>query len=323
MKRLAMTLLGLVFSALGLVVAFARVRLHPFAVEARVHWPELSRALFTARWPWLALFVALNASTMITRAFQLQTLVRDRKGNRPRFAACWRAVTVGMLAQTILPARLGEAARVVAIVKDGDVAAPEAVGAAALGRVMDLVALLAVTCGPTLALNLGAVRAAAGIGSLVALLLLLALVLFYRRRDDAARAADGLRPWLGILVGGLAQGLSALGSRKRLLLSTLTALAIPATVAAMYAAATHAFAIQLPPGGALVMVAAVFLAIAVPSAPSAVGVYHAVAGWVLMHFGAPAASAAAFTVSTHALSVVSFVILGGISLVQPLTSRRS
>jgi hypothetical protein len=117
-------------------------------------------------------------------------------------------------------------------------------------------------------------------------------------------------------VGGLAEGLSALGSPSRLAEAALTSLAIPATVAACYAAAAHAFGIGLPQGGALLMVAAVFLAIAVPSAPSAVGVYHAVAGWVLAGYGAPVAAAAAFALSTHAIGVLEFILLGGISFVQ-------
>src|SRR5262249_35174492 len=157
----------------------------------------------------------------LIRALQLQALARRRGGGRPGIGPSWRAVTIGMLAQTILPARLGEAARGIAIVKDGDVAAPEAVGAIAPGRVLGPAALLLVTCPPILLLGqrlglttaaAGPVRAAASIGSLVALSLLVALAAFYRRREAAARAADGLRPWLGRLIGGLADGLSALGS---------------------------------------------------------------------------------------------------------------
>ncbi len=320
-RRLAMTLLGLMMSAAGLLVAFARVRLHPWSVEARVHWPALKAAFASARVGGLIAYAALNLSTLVWRALQLQALARRRDGGQPALGASWRAVTVGMLAQTILPARLGEAARVVAIVKDGEVAAPEAVGAIALGRVLDLVALLAVTCAPPLLLGLAAVasgplRTAARIGSGIALLLLGGLVYFYRRRQAAARAAHGLRPWLGRLIGGLAEGLSALGSPGRLFRCALTSLAIPATVAACYASAAWAFGITLPAGGSLVMVAIVFLAIAVPSAPSAVGVYHAVAGWVLALFGAGPAAAAAFALSTHAIGVVEFVVLGGISFVQ-------
>jgi len=245
----------------------------------------------------------------------------NETGERPAFGACYRAVTVGMLAQTILPARLGEAARVVAIAKEGDVPAPHAVGAIALGRVLDLVALLSTTCAPPLFFGLaaaaaGPVRAATTIGSLIAIALLVGLIIFYRKRDPIARAADGLRPWLGRWVGGLADGLSALGSMRRSIMLAITSALVPLTVAASYAVAARAFGISLPAGGALVMVAAVFLAIAVPSAPSAVGVYHAVAGWVLMRFGVDQATAAAFTVSTHAIGVVEFVILGGISFVQ-------
>jgi hypothetical protein len=316
-----MAALGVVVSVMGLMVAFARVRLHPLSLEARVGWPELRAALLSADWRWLMLFVALNASTMVTRAFQLQALVRRKDGARPRWGACWRACTVGMLAQTILPARLGEAARVVAIVKDGDVPAPQAVGATVLGRVMDLVALLLVTCAPPLLFGLsaaaaGPVRAATGVGSAVAVALVIGLVLFYLRRQRLARAADSLNQMIGGWVGGLAEGLSALGSPVRLFVAAVTALLIPATVAAMYASGARAFGIVLPAGGALVMVAAVFLAIAVPSAPSAVGVYHAVAIWVLTRLGASTAQAMAFSVSTHAIGVVEFVILGGVSFVQ-------
>jgi len=195
------------------------------------------------------------------------------------------------------------------------------VGATVLGRVMDLVALLLVTCAPPLLFGLsaaaaGPVRAATGVGSAVAVALVIGLVLFYLRRERLARAADSLNQMIGGWVGGLADGLSALGSPVRLFVAAVTARLIPATVAAMYASGARAFGIVLPAGGALVMVAAVFLAIAVPSAPSAVGVYHAVAIWVLTKLGASAAQAMAFSVSTHAIGVVEFAILGGVSFVQ-------
>ena len=134
-----MSLAGVATSLAGLWVAFRKV-----------HWLDVRSALIAARWAWLIAFALLNASTMVTRALQLMALARRENGERPAFGACYRAVTVGMLAQTILPARLGEAARVVAIVKDGDVPAPHAVGAIALGRVLDLVALLSTTCAPPL-----------------------------------------------------------------------------------------------------------------------------------------------------------------------------
>src|SRR3954467_8541156 len=124
-----MTVVGLATSAVGLWVAFRNV-----------HWLQVRAALEWASWPWLALFAALNASTMITRALQLQSLTRRKGGAGARFGPCWRAVTVGMLAQTVLPVHLGEAARVVAIVKDGEVPAPEAVGVRAVRRVQRLVA---------------------------------------------------------------------------------------------------------------------------------------------------------------------------------------
>ncbi len=250
-RRLLLTLAGFVVSALGLLVAFGRVRLHPFSLDG-AH--SLAGAAGGVRLGALAVARGLRRAQLLDDVHpRAPASGAGAAARRPaaRFGPAWRAVTLGMLAQTILPARLGEAARAFVIIKDGDVPAPNAVGALALGRVLDLVALLCVSCAPPLLLGLaaataGPVRTAARVGSLVALLLLAGLGYFYRRRKAAARAADGLRPWLGGFVGGLAEGLSALGSPSRLAEAALTSLAIPATVAASYAAAAHAFGISAP-----------------------------------------------------------------------------
>lgn len=319
--RLLMTALGVVASVTGLVFAFGRLRLRPLGIEPRISMAALRAAFAGARWAWLGAYAIVNFATLGWRAIQLQALARRRDGGRPLLGACWRAVTVGMLAQTILPARLGEAARVIALVKDGDVSAAGATGATVLGRVIDLAALLLVTCAPPLLFGLaaaaaGPVHTAVGVGSILAVALVAGTVLLYRRRIDVARAADGLRPWLGRVTGGFAEGLSALGSPARMVVVALSSMAVPATVALAYACGTKAFGMALPAGASLVLVAAVFLAIAVPSAPSAVGVYHAVATWALTALGARSAEAAAFAIATHAIGVLTFVVFGGIALAQ-------
>ena len=318
-----MSLVGVAVSLLGLFVAFGQLHLRPLSIEPRVPWSQLWRALGGARWQWLGAYAVLNAFTLLLRAQQLQALARTRDDRPPSLSASWRAVTLGMLAQTLLPARLGEAVRAMAIARDGQVAAPVAVGAIILGRVLDLVALLTVCCLPPLLFDFhGAeamseqLRPAARVGSLFAATLFVALAVLHHHRHAVARSAERLRPWLGRLIGGLAEGLSAFRSPTRLLTAAVTTLLVPVTVAACYAVAAVGFHFSLSGVGALVMVAAVFMAIAVPSAPSAVGVYHAVAGWVLVKLGASAAAAAAFVITTHAVGVIEFVVLGGIAVAQ-------
>ena len=315
--------LGLAVSAAGLLFAFWRVQLAGgLRIEPRVHLGQLRAALGGVQPLWLLAFAALNVSTLVLRAFQTQSLVRRRDGSEPRWYAAWQAVTVGMMMQNILPARLSEAARVVALVRADDVRASTVTGALVLGRILDLVALLAVTCVPSIALGLAAadtraMHVFAIVGSAGAATLIALLVVFYRRRAQVAAWAHSRRPWLGTLVGGFADGLSALGSRRRLIEASLSTLAIPIAVAATYGCALYAFGLGgLPAGTTLVLVAAILFAIAIPSAPSSVGVFHAVVTWTLVALGAETARAAAFALVTHAIGVVTFIGLGAIALSQ-------
>lgn len=320
-RTLGMAALGLVVSALALVLAFWHVRLAGgLALEPRFHLAELGRALRGVRPGWLAVFVVANLATLGARAVQLAATARRRDGHAPGLHACYQAVAVAQMAQNVLPARLSEAVRVVALTRADDVGPGAATGAVLLGRVLDLGALLVVTCLPVLALRLPAassrgLRLAAAVGTAAALVVVALLLLFYRRRQALARQAASVRPWLGRAVAGIAEGLSALGDARRLVVAAAASLAIPLLLAACYGSALYAFGLgSLPAGTTLVLVLAVLCAIAIPSAPSSVGVFHAAVTLTLTSLGAPAAAAAAFALCTHAISVVSFVAAGSIAL---------
>ncbi|MCU1278657.1 MAG: hypothetical protein JWM53_2203 [bacterium] len=321
LRTVAISAVGLAVSAAGFVFAFWHVHLRGGVhLEPRVHLGQLRAALGGVQPLWLLAFAALNVTTLLLRAFQTQSLVRRKDGSEPRWYAAWQSVTVGMMMQNILPARLSEAARVVALVRADDVRASTVTGALVLGRILDLVALLIVTCVPSIALGLAAANTRAmhifaAAGSTVAGLLVALLVVFYRKRERVAAWAHGHREWLGHLVGGFAEGLSALGSRRRLIEASLSTLGIPIALAATYGSALYAFGLGgLPAGTTLVLVAAILFAIAIPSAPSSVGVFHAVATWTLTALGADPARAAAFALVTHAIGVVTFIGLGAIAL---------
>ena len=321
LRTVAISLLGLAISAAGFLFAFWHVQLRGGVhIEPRVHLSELRAALAGAEPVWLLAFAALNVSTLVLRSFQTQSLVRRKDGAEPRWRAAWQSVTVGMMMQNLLPARLSEAARVVALVRADDVRASTVAGALVLGRILDLVALLAVTCVPSIALGLAAadtraMHVFAAVGSALAAVLIALLVVFYRRRAQAAAWGHRQRPWLGHLVEGLADGLSALGSRTRLVEASLSTLGIPLALAATYGSALYAFGLGgLPAGTTLVLVAAILFAIAIPSAPSSVGVFHAVTTWTLTALGAEPARAAAFALVTHAIGVVTFIGLGAVAL---------
>jgi uncharacterized membrane protein YbhN (UPF0104 family) len=258
----------------------------------------------------------LNLSTLGLRAVQLRAAAKRPDGTPPSLRSCYHAVAVGHLAHTLLPARLGEGARVLALCRAEPIPASSALGAVALGRVCDLYALLAVTCGVPLLFGLPAARLLGLQGPLgVALGLAAALLaLLYGLRRVRTRAVARLGPRIGGMFNSFVDGLSALDSRRRLFALISSSLLIPAFVSLSYRAAFAAFELSLPSGAALVLVATVFLAIAVPSAPSSLGVYHAAATFVLAAYGAAPARTAAFALCTHALGSIAFIALGGVSL---------
>jgi uncharacterized protein (TIRG00374 family) len=327
MKRAWLALFGLVVSAVALVLAFAHVHLAGgLRIEPRVHLHELRDALAGAHLGWLGAFAIINVLSLVPRAVQLRALVRRRDGSEPRLGACWHAQAISMLMQNVLPARMGEAARVVALSRADDVQPSQAAGAVVFSRVLDLIALILVTCVPSLLLDVGSSRRlhqVAIIGTALGAALVLALLALYRRREAVAAFGHRLRPQVGRAVEGFTEGLSALSSGRRLLEAAIASLTAPAVVAACYAAGLNAFGMHgLPTGSSLVLVASVLLAVAVPSAPSSVGVYHAAVTWLLPLLGATAVQAAAFAIATHAIGVVSFVLVGALSMLAVGARRR-
>ena len=322
-RLVVLALIGVAVSGVGLLLAFWRVRFSGgFTVEPRVHLDELGAALRGVHGGWLVAYGVFNIGTLGIRAFQLQAAARTRDGRAPRWYACYQAVAVGMMAQNILPARLGEAVRVVALTRADDVSPAQATGAIVFARVLDLAAVLLVTCVPPLVLALPAastrgLRVGAEVGSIAALVLVALLIVFYRRRAALSARASRVRPWLGTLLHELADGLSALADWRRLTVAVLASLAIPITLALQYGSSLYAFGLgNLPSGTTLVLVAAILFAIAIPSAPSSVGVFHAATTFVLVGLGAPPAQASALAIVTHAIGVVTFIVLGCVALLE-------
>src|SRR6478672_5120187 len=166
MKRALVTAVGMVVSAVALVLAFARVELDGgLHLEPRFHLADLKAALAAARLGWLAGFALLNVASVLPRSWQLRTLARRRDGTAPSFVAAYHACAIAMLAQNVLPARLGEAARVVALGRADDVAPANAAAAVVFGRVLDLISLILVVCVPSLLLDVASTRSLRGVAT--------------------------------------------------------------------------------------------------------------------------------------------------------------
>lgn len=319
-KARIMAVAGLVLSALFIGMTFFRLRYGPkgIALEARMNGVELLQALGGLKLGAGLLFVLLTSATLPLRAWRWGLVVAPR-GN---FADRFHATTVGFMAINLLPARIGEITRgMVLASRLPELGRTRAVGSVVLVRLLDLVALALIAL--PLPLLLFPEEEKQGIlGAGLFLLILLSagsLLLVHLARWHGKRAGAWISRHLGEKAGGLfAQFCAGMGpnlSLARMIGAIFATVAVQLVSALAYAPVIADLCPGLEPLSASVLaLAAVSLSLAIPSAPSGVGLYHFALAWSLQAIGANAADAAAVAIVTHLGSIVAFVIPGAISL---------
>ncbi len=300
--------------ALAFSLTFFRLHWRAPHLEPRVPWSELAAALSSVRAGWLLAFVVVNLTSLPLRSLQLMAIARRGDGTAPRFAPCFRAVSVGVLTHMLLPARLGEATRALVLVRDGGVSLARSASALLVGRVFDLVAILVMSCALPLAARLPAaalpsLRAVTLGGSAIAaaLLVLIAAVARWRRRE---RLPGVPATRIGRFALEFADGLSTVGDRRRLAVAIPSSLLVVVALAAALALAMRATGVAAPAGAALVLTGLFLVGVAVPGAPSSLGTYHAVVVFALAALGVPTPAALAFALVTHAAGTLANILVG-------------
>ena len=91
-------------------------------------WNAIPDAFQAVRWEWVAAAVALNLLSIVARSIAWQIVINQAMPPpRPRFPLVFSAFCVGLLANAVLPGRIGELARV-AVLDPEDAAAERALG---------------------------------------------------------------------------------------------------------------------------------------------------------------------------------------------------
>ena len=250
-------------------------------------------------------------------------------------------VLVGLLGNTVLPARLGEILRAFLIQRRERVGMSGALASILLERIIDIATLAvlgfaaaaATGVEPWIVQGTGLLAAGAvlivivlagpGLGPIVALL------------PKVGRIAI-LRPVVAALQGRLEAFAHWSGGphrRRAIAIATLLAAAAWGSVAASFYLIAAAVGATLSPGETLLVMAVTVLATAIPSAPAYVGTFELAAVSVATSFGVPGETALAFAILAHVLSLLPTVIGGPIALAyigvglrplaeQAMTSRR-
>ena len=315
---------------LGLAVSAAFTYLAIRKIDIAVFWD----ALATTDYRWLLPSFVAIAVTMVLRVLRWQWLFTPTR--RPPFVPTASALFIGNLFNLILPARAGEAARVVALHQRAGTPRAEALATAVSERVYDVVILLALLFVATPVLpEVTWLRAAALLAVAVVALVVVVIAVLAVFGDRPIRFA--LRPaqWLpgisakrvGIAAANVVHGLAAFVRPGVAIPALLLTLVSWLVFALSYWFLMLGFRLDLGYEAAVLAVIATNLALGLPSSPAGIGVFEAAALVALSAFGVGASEALSYAVVLHALNFFPFVALGYVFLhrhsVAVRRSRRS
>ncbi|MDH5758166.1 MAG: flippase-like domain-containing protein [Gemmatimonadota bacterium] len=276
----------------------------------------------------LLLLAAVTVATLgfLIRAMRWRILLAPVKPDTT-FRSRFTAVSIGFMANNVLPARVGEFARALAFSRLEPVSASAAFGSLVVERVLDGLVLLLFLVLPVFSPGFpGAAVFSEGMGSLVlkgavaALAVVggcLAVMVVWPRAF--VRFAVGVSRWLPRslarpLVDSLESFLSSLQvlrSPRLLTLAVLWSLAFWSWHAVSFWLGMKAFGIDTGFVSAVFTEAVVGFGVAIPSAPGFVGTFHASASFALSDvYGVEAARSLAFAFGYHFGGWIPVTVIG-------------
>jgi glycosyltransferase 2 family protein len=275
------------------------------------------RGLRTSDYWWLAAALVAFGLGNIARAARWRSLFAQ--GRRPSLASVTDAMMVGYLYNNILPARAGEAARVVVLTQRSETSPVEIVGTVVLERLYDVLAILVVFFAAEPWLPHVSWFGAAAVAAIVLAVLIagaaIVLAVFgdrplrfllrplkrfsmfsgerlERTLDELTHGLSGLRhPWLALEAFVL----------------TIAAWLLTALCAYLVSLSFH---LHLPFACGVLVAVAIGLGMILPSPPAAVGVFEGAALIALEAYGVSHSAALPYAVVLHLVNFIPFVVVG-------------
>ena len=296
--------------AAGWAVAAALVLL----AARRIDLPGLSAALRGAQAGPLALAVLCNVvANTLARVRRWEALLRPlpHGPRRAGFFDLARLLYAGYAVSNLLPARAGEAVRVLGLHRRRGYPVAGLVGVQLAEKVIETLSL-GLLCG-LLALTSGPGRLPLAVGGALALGGLVLLLALPRRMPGIEEAHGKVAAFFNALIGAL----RTVHARRSWLRSLLWSLLSDTTDLLLVGLCLRALGIDAPPSAWALVLFSVNLAILLPSTPAQVGILEAGAVVALSAAGVPAAPALAFALAYHAVHLLPTTALGLAGLVLP------
>lgn len=284
-----------------------------------VRWAEAWAAFRSSNAAWLAPAFAVLVLAVLVRAIRWRFLFTP--ATRPPLPAVARALLIGYFFNNVLPARAGEAARVVALNRSSGNSRAELAATVVVERVYDVVALVGLLflTSPWLP-NVSWARAAAVFGGALAVACLgvvAGVAVWGERPFRLLLRPLALLPFIGEerlgraalnLIGGLA-------AIRRLKLALIAAIWTTLSWLGLGLSSWFvllSFHLHLSPLAGLLTVVAINLALILPSSPAAVGVFEAATLVALSAYGVPTSKALPAALVLHLLNLVPYLVVGAV-----------
>jgi uncharacterized protein (TIRG00374 family) len=279
------------------------------------------RALRTSNYWWLTVALIAFALGNAARALRWRSLFAE--GRRPSLGVVANAMMVGYFYNNIMPARAGEAARVLVLTQRSETAPVEIVGTVVLERLYDVLAILVIffAAEPWLP-HVSWFGAAAVAAILLAALIAAAAILLAIFGDRPLRLLLSPLRRLSLFSGErlertideLTHGLSGLRHPWLALEAFVWTIAAWLLTAVCAYVVSLAFHLHLPFACGVLVAVAIGLSMILPSPPAAVGVFEGAALIALEAYGVGHSSALPYAVVLHLVNFVPFVVVGALIL---------
>ncbi len=282
-----------------------------------IPWSSTRAALESADPRFIALAVTCLVASLVAKTVRWRLLLPDTSGvSTPRL---YRILHISFLLNNVLPARLGDVARVAMTTRQPGIRFGHVLSSLLTERVTDTVTLLAgfLIVSPFLPIPEAykdILRIAWAVIATVVLLTMVAAI-FRRRLQGLARKGhlDALVPASGRLreeASSFSEGFRQLFSRRHVISIWGWSWGAWIGAFAINYLLMRACHIDAPIAVAVLLTCTTNLAMLIPSSPGYVGVFHAAATLSLLPFHVASGTALSFAILAHLVNVVPVSLIG-------------
>src|SRR5207245_5709240 len=312
---------------IGLAISVALLAWVLYKIDPRKVWADAQHAN-----GWLLLLTVFVATlTFPVRAIRWRSILREGNGQPFPFMPLWHAMTIGFMANNLLPARAGEFARAYVASRQLPVRFTTALASIGVERVFDALVMLALMAvaiaapsfpahttllGAPLSRPAGRTAVLFGAMFVVAVAVVLRPAPWLALFERAVRAVfpPRLAERLAGIAEGLVAGLEVLKRPGRFAAVLFWSLVLWLTNAASFAVCFRAFGLHLPLEGSLLLQGILGFAVALPASAGFFGVFEKGAQLTLQIYGISPSLALAYAVAYHLSTFLPITLLGLSSL---------